>query len=370
MLREICYLKESKKLKNLVLEKFLTVVAKNRGEFVNLSIGQPHFTASDDVKQAAMKAIEENCNTYTPTAGILELRQKIAKKLQKKNNIAQARPEDIIVTAGVSGALFLAFSAVLDPEDEIIVPDPYFVLYKQILDFLEVKTVFLDTYPNFHPNAEKLEKLITAKTKAIIINSPNNPTGAVYSQEELTQIAELARKHNLIIFSDEIYEDFDYDQKFFSIGSIYEKTITLNGFGKSHSITGWRLGYAHGPAEIIAGMNKLQQYTFVCAPSFAQFALAGEENITPSAEVKNYQAKRNYIYENLKDKYELNIPEGAFYAFIKIPKNKNNFVDELIKNKLLVVPGQVFSARDDYFRLSFAASDEELEKGVEILKKV
>jgi len=248
---------------------------------------------------------------------------------------------------------------------------------------LEAKFVSLDTYPansgagqDFHIDPEKLEKLITPacagqapKTKAILLNSPNNPTGAVYTKEELEKIADIARKNDLLVISDEIYEKFDYDNNFFSIGSIYKKTVTLNGFSKSHSITGWRVGYAHGPKEIIEAMNKLQQYTFVCSPSFAQFALA--EELSPEiGEIENYKKKRDFVYENLRDKYELNIPEGAFYAFVKIPESQKDFVNKCIKNKLLVVPGNVFSDRNDYFRISFAADDEMLKKGIEILKSL
>jgi len=357
------------KIEESGIRKIFDLATKNKGEFVNLSIGQPHFQVSDNIKKTINKAIKENCNAYSPTAGIPALREKIADKLNRKNNIP-AKLEDIIITAGVSGALFLAFSAILDPEDEIILPDPYFVLYKQILNFLEVKIKYLDTYPDFHLDAKKLEKLITKNTKAIIINSPNNPTGAIYSKNELEKIAKIAQKNNLIIISDEIYEEFDYDNKFFSIGSIYEKTITLNGFSKSHSITGWRLGYAHGPSKIISAMNKLQQYTFVCASTPAQFALARGENINPDEKIKNYKEKRDYLYKNLKDKYELNIPEGAFYAFIKNPSEEKNFTKKLIKNKLLAVPGNVFSEKNDYFRISFAVNDKELQKGIKILKKM
>jgi len=180
---------------------------------INLSIGQPHFKTPFELKKAGQTAIRNNFNAYTSTKGYEPLRKKIALKLQVDNNI-QADENDIIVTAGVSGGLFLLFSSVLNKGDEVILPDPYFVLYEQILKYLGVKIVLHDTYPDFRLKAEKIEKLITDKTKLIIVNSPNNPTGMVYDQAELEELAEIAEKHNLLVVSDEIYETFDYDKKF------------------------------------------------------------------------------------------------------------------------------------------------------------
>lgn len=357
------------KIENSGIRKVFDLAASNKGEYVNFSIGQPHFETSLKLKKSAQKAILDNRNSYTPTKGILKLREEIAKELKDTRKIT-ANPENIIITAGTSGAIFLLFSSIFDPGDEVILPDPYFVLYQQILNFLGVKIKYLDTYPDFHINMEKLEKLIGSKTKAIILNSPNNPTGAVYTKKEIKAIIRIAKKKNILIVSDEIYDTYDYDQKFFSSASIYEKTILLGGFSKSHSITGWRIGYAYGPSEIISAMNKLQQYTFVCAPSFAQYAMLGNVSVISKKEITSYKKKRNFVYENLKDLYELNIPKGAFYAFIKIPAGQKNFVNKLLKNNLLVVPGEIFSQKKGYFRISFAVPDEELKKGIEILKRV
>ncbi len=331
---------------------------------INLSIGQPHFQAPLELKKAGQAAIKNNFNAYLPTKGYLPLREKIALKLKKNNNI-QAGKEDIIITTGVSGGLFLLFSSVLNKGDEVILPDPYFVLYKQILKYLGVKIILHDTYPDFRLKAKNLEKLINKKTKLIIINSPNNPTGTVYDQSELEKLAKIAKKHNLLVVSDEIYESFDYEKKFFSIASIYKNTVTLNGFSKNLSITGWRIGYAHGPNEIIEAMNKLQMYTFVCAPSIAQRAVS--EVVDNNISIFDYKKNRNYLYNELKGKYELNLSEGAFYAFVKIPKKINNFHNKLIKKKLLIVPGDVFSDNNDYFRISFAVDFETLKKGIKIL---
>lgn len=351
------------------IRKIFNLVAQNKGDLVNLSIGQPHFPASKRLKNACVKAIKNDHNIYTVSAGQLELREKIAHKLRLENNIP-AKSEDVIVTSGSSGSIFLAMSATLNPGDEIIVPDPYFVSYKQVAAFLDLKIKYWNTYPDFRPNTLNLESLISKKTKALVLNSPNNPTGMAYSQKEIEAIATIAKKHNLLVFSDEVYEKFDYDKKHFSIGRVYDNTITLNGFSKSHSVTGWRIGYAHGPSEIIAGMTKLQQYTFVCAPSPAQFAILESFDDLPIKEYANYKVKRDFLFDSLKNKYELNKPEGAFYAFIKIPDKRPDFVEELIKKKLLVVPGKVFSERNTHFRVSFAVDDKILDKGIKILLKI
>lgn len=351
------------------IRKIFNLAAQSKGEFVNLSIGQPHFPASKRLKESACRAIKDDRNIYTVTAGQLELREKIALKLRLENNIP-AKAEDVIVTSGSSGSIFLAMSATLNPGDEIIITDPYFVSYKQVALFLGLKIRFWNTYPDFRPDTANLEKLITKKTKALFLNSPNNPTGMAYGKDEIEAIARIAKKHKLLVFSDEIYEKFDYENKHYSIGRIYDKTVTLNGFSKSHSITGWRLGYAHGPSEIIAGMQKLQQYTFVCAPSMAQFAIIDCFDDLPTKEYAAYKDKRDLLYDSLKAKYDLVKTEGAFYAFIRIPDKRPNFVEELIKKKLLVVPGSVFSERSTHFRVSFAVDDKTLEKGIRILNSM
>ncbi len=349
------------------IRKVFELAVKNKGELINLSIGQPHFPAPKILKQKAQEAIENNFNAYLPTMGLPALREKIVEKLKIQNEI-EAELEQVIITTGVAGGVFLALSAVINPGDEVILPDPYFVLYKQVLNYLGAKIVYLDTYPDFDLSPEKLAQLVTKKTKLIIINSPNNPTGKVYSKETLEKVVKIARKNKLIILSDEIYEIFDYENKFFSVGSIYEKTITLNGFSKSHSVTGWRVGFAQGPCEIIEAMNKLQQHTFVCAPSFAQQALADGFDIDLNEAPEYYKKNRDYLCKNLEKYYDFEKSEGAFYLFLKKPLGVENFNQKLIDNGLLTISGEVFSERADYFRLSFAVEFDKIKKGVEILK--
>jgi len=357
------------KIEESGIRKVFNLAAKNKGKLINLSIGQPSFKAPTPLKEAMKKAVDNDKNAYTPTLGIIALREKIAKKLEKRNGI-KAKLNEVMLTSGVSGGIYLSFASLLNPGDEVILPDPYFVLYKQVMKYLDVKPVMLDTYDNFHINSKKIESLITAKTKMIILDSPNNPTGAVYTKEEIMEVIKVAQANNLWILSDEIYENYDYDKQFFSAGSEYKKTITLNGFSKSHSITGWRVGYVHAPAKLIEAMNKLQQYTFVCAPSYAQYSLLDVFELDFSEEYMVYAKNRDYVYNELKNYYELNKPEGAFYAFIKNPEKKEDFCKELIQNRLLVVPGNVFSEKNSHFRISFAVTQKTLKEGIEILKKM
>jgi len=219
--------------------------------------------------------------------------------------------------------------------------------------------------------AERVEKYITDKTKMLIVNSPCNPTAAVYSKDELKNIAEICNKRGIWIISDEIYSSFAYDENFSSIFPYAEKGILLDGFSKSHAMTGWRVGYAVGNKEVIQEMCKLQQYTYVCAPSMAQQAAVDALDVDISEIVNAYRKKRDIVYESLKDKFALIKPGGAFYAFVKAPgDNATAFVEKAIANNVLIIPGSVFSERDTHFRISYAADDEVIKRGMEILNKM
>lgn len=364
--------KRVKRIKASGIREIFEAKQKNK-KLLDFSLGQPDFDVPPSVKQAAMKAIRAGNNRYTENQGILELRQEIAKKLKTKNGI-KAKPDEVIVTAGVTGGLALSFFSLLNPGDEIIVPDPCFVLYRELPKLLGIKVVLLDTYPDFQVDINKLKKLITAKTKAVIVNSPNAPTGQVYSKKTLIDLARLAKRHNLIIISDEIYEDYVYDDaQHFSIGSIYQKTVTLNGFSKSFGMPGWRIGYLHAPKKVIAEMIKLQQLLYCCAPSFAQHAAieALHNHGQDSRIKKQYQRKRDLIYNGLKDKFNLNKSKGSFYMFIEAPRGDGSaFCKRALRQGIVLVPGEIFSSRDTHFRLAFCVSDNIIKKGVEKLLKL
>ncbi len=335
---------------------------------INLSIGQPDFDVPERVKRAAIEALEEGFNRYTVTAGLPELRQKVLEKYRAKG----FEGEDAIVTAGVSGGLVLSFLVLFDPGDEILMTDPYFVMYKHLANFIGARPVYVDTYPDFRLCKEAFEAAITPETKAIIVNSPNNPTGTVYSEEELRGVAEVAARHTLLVLTDDIYDHFFYEgDEAPTIASFYPNTLVLAGLSKSAAMTGWRLGFALGPADIIRAMTELQQYSFVCAPSFAQKAalVALEHDMVEAREA--YRHKRDLIYEGLRDLYTVQKPQGAFYIFPQAPDGDGDaFVARAIENKVLSVPGSVFSEKKTHFRLSFAAPDETIERGVEVLRRL
>jgi aspartate aminotransferase len=339
---------------------------------VNLSIGQPDFDVPEQVKRAAITAIESGCNSYSQTPGIKELKDAVLAKETPKLNWDNP---DVFISSGVSGALFLTFLALIDPGDEVVLADPYFVIYKQVINMLGGKCVYVDTYPDFRMTPEKVDKAVTDKTKLIIINTPANPSGIVSTEEELKGIAEIAAKRGIIVMSDEIYEDFCYDGPSPSISKFYERTILMKGFSKNCAMTGWRLGYVVVSQELKPLMNelaKLQQYTYVCAPTPLQKAAITALTTDVSGHVAEYARRRNMLVEGLKDKFDLVRPGGAFYMFVKTPGSISgtDFTARAIENNLLIIPGGVFSERDTHFRLSYATSPDKLKKGIEILNSI
>jgi aspartate aminotransferase/aminotransferase len=352
------------------IRKVFALAAKMKDP-VDFSIGQPDFDAPQAIKQEAIRAIEGGANRYSQTAGDEKLLEKISVGLKAEFGWDNPR---VLVTSGVSGGILLTFLSIVNPGDEVIVPDPYFVMYKHLLNMLGARCVFVDCYPDFGLDITRLANAVTQKTKLIIINSPCNPTGMVYGPKELKAISDIAAKKSIIILSDEIYNKFSYDGDCPTIANWYDRTVVLRGFGKSYGITGWRLGYAAAGGklgEIIEQMTKVQQYTFVCAPTPFQKAALTAIDCDVSSYVNAYRKKRDLIYEGLKDKFELVRPSGAFYAFVKAPGGKaSEFVEKAIANNVLVIPGNVFSERDTHFRISYATSDEKIQRGIEILKKL
>ncbi len=338
---------------------------------VNFSIGQPDFDVPDALKDEAIKAIKAGQNKYSQTAGDNLLKGKIAERVT--NEFGWANPA-VLVTSGVSGALLLAFMTLINPGDEVIIPDPYFVIYKHVINMLGGKCVFVDSYPDFELPVEKIAQAITNKTKLIILNSPCNPTGVVYSEEQIKALAGVAAKKDILVMTDEIYERFCYDGDCPSIAHHYDGTLLLRGFSKSYAMTGWRLGYvaAHESlGNVVEEMTKIQQYTFVCAPTPFQKAAIAALDYDVSNLVDTYRKKRDLLYEGLKDKFELIKPGGAFYAFVKAPGGSGTeFVEKAIANNVLVIPGNVFSEKDTHFRISYATSDEKIQQGIEILRSL
>src|SRR5262245_51102062 len=331
---------------------------------INLSIGQPHFDVPDLIKAAAKSAIDSGRNGYTITQGIPELREKLLADVKAR---FPGQDRDVVVTSGTSGGLLLALLATVNPGDEVITPDPYFVSYPHMITLAAGKMVPVDTYLHFRLAPDRVKAAITPRTRAILFSTPANPTGAVVDRESQKAVAELARDRGILVISDEIYRAFHYDGTADSPGAFDENVLVIEGFGKTYGMTGWRLGWAHGPRRLVQEMAKLQQFTFVCAPSMAQWACLAAMEFDPSGFVADYKRKRDLLAEGLRDRFEFALPGGAFYLFPKAPWGTGTeFVTEAVRHNLLVIPGNTFSRKDTHLRISYAASDETIRRGIEI----
>lgn len=344
---------------------------------INLSIGQPDFPVPDAIKQSTIRAIQDNRNGYTLTQGVPELLEAIGRHLA--DDVGWNAPSDdlgLMVTSGTSGALWLAFLAVLNGGDECIVADPYFVLYPALGQVTGASIVCCDTYPDFRLTAERVEPLITKRTKMLLLNSPSNPSGIVLSSSDIRELVDLCDRRGILLVSDEIYDQFTYsdareDGVCPSPARMTEQMLLVRGFGKTYGCTGWRMGYAAGPKPIVGQMQKLQQYTYVCAPSMAQVGLTAAFDVDMSAHVAAYQRKRDMVLAAFEGVAAVEHPGGAFYAFVEVPRRlgltASQFVERAIERNVLIIPGKVFSRRDTHFRLSYAVSDKALAAGLETL---
>lgn len=298
----------------------------------------------------------------------------------------------------------MAMMSVVGEADEVIFGDPYFVLYPHLVRMIGGTPVLCDTYPDFRLTAERVERLMTPRTKVVLVNSPGNPTGAVLTGRECGELLELCRSRGVLLISDEIYDEFTYSEAREEVSSAEysvqraeweekdaarravpprrcpsparfagasDDVLLVRGFGKTYGVTGWRLGYAAGPRRLIEEMAKLQQYTFVCAPSALQHGAAAALDVDMSEHVAAYQRRRDMVVERLGKVTEVAVPGGAFYAFVKAPERLgltgSAFVEKCIEKSVLVIPGGVFSARDTHFRLSYATEERVLERGLGIL---
>ncbi|HUR54665.1 MAG TPA: aminotransferase class I/II-fold pyridoxal phosphate-dependent enzyme [Gemmataceae bacterium] len=347
---------------------------------VNLSIGQPHFPVPKPIREAAKAAIDAHHNGYTVTQGIAPLHERLTTDARTR---FPGSNREVLVTSGTSGGLLLALLAVVNPGDEVVTADPYFVAYPHMVTMAGGKLVTVDTYPDFRIDPDKIAAAITPRTKAILLSTPSNPTGAVIDADTQKALAKLARDRGVLLISDEIYRAFQYDSPrphsrsrlsdapASSPAAFDENVLVVEGFGKTYGITGWRIGWAHGPKVLVNEMAKLQQCTFVCAPSMVQHASLAALDFDVSEIVADYRRKRDAMTAALKDKYEIAPTGGAFYLFPKAPwGTATEFVEAAIKNNLLIIPGGTFSRRDTHFRVSYAASDETLSRGIDILRKM
>lgn len=347
-------------------------LAAKMSDPINLSIGQPDFDVPAPVKAQAIAAIGRGQNKYTQTQGTPELLAALQKQcLREFGWPVDDAGRGFMVTSGVSGALLLAFQTLINPGDEVVFADPYFVMYSHLVHLCGGRCVPVDTYPDFRPDAQKIADAITDKTRMLIINSPANPTGCVYTEDELRDIADMARRRGLLVVSDEIYNLFCYDEPFVSIASMYENTLLMRGMSKSYAMTGWRLGWCTGPKKIIEKMTTLQQYTFVCAPSMAQAAGPTALETDMSQQVAAFARKRDMVYDALGESFDLARPQGAFYAFVPAPGgDATAFAKKAIENNVLVIPGECFSTKNTHFRLAYTTNEEKLAQGLDILRSL
>ena len=364
-----------------VNEKALAM--ERAGERVlHFELGRPDFDTPDYIKKAAFRALTEGKVHYTSNFGCMEVRQAIADKLKRENNI-DYKPGEVLVTVGLSEAVFAVLATILNRGDEILVPDPVWLNYMNVPNLLGAKpvTYSLKEENGFQMDLDEVRSKITPRTKAVVIVTPNNPTGGVLSERVLKELAEIAVANDLMVLSDEVYERLIYDgEKHVSIASLpgmKERTFTLNGMSKAYAMDGWRLGYVAAPEEYLLAMNKFHQYNTTCAPNFVQLASAAalnEEGDEVNAMVREYKRRRDHAVKAINEIPGLSCqcPKGAFYIFINIKElgmKSAEAADYLLEEaKIALVPGDVFGpGGEGYLRMSFANSYENVVEGCERL---
>ncbi|KJL05328.1 MULTISPECIES: aminotransferase [Priestia] len=358
-------------------------LAASMDNVISLGVGEPDFVTSWAVREASILSLERGYTSYTANAGLLELRFEIMKYMKRNFNVSYDYQDDIIVTVGGSQALDITMRALINPEDEIIVVEPNFVSYSPLISLAGGVPVAIETTAEteFKLQPRQIEEVITSNTKALLLCSPNNPTGSSLSKEELQAIADIVIKHDLLVITDEIYAELTYDEEFTSIASLEgmkERTIIISGFSKGFAMTGWRLGYICAPTEIAKAMLKIHQYTMMCAPTMAQYgAIEALQNGQHDVEEmrKSYRRRRNYMVKSLNQiGLECHSPGGAFYVFPSIKKtglSSEEFAEQLLlEERVAVVPGNVFGkGGEGHIRCSYASSMESLEESIKRISR-
>jgi len=336
---------------------------------INLSIGQPDFPMPAEACRAAKEAIDAGRNGYTPTQGIGPLRERLEARVRAETG-QPARA--LCVTSGSSGALAVVLMSILDPGDEVIVFEPAFVMYRPLVEFLGGHCVAIDTSPTFQIDVDRVAASIGPRTRAILLNTPANPTGVVVDAATVTALARLAEARGVTLISDELYRSFCYDGPFHSPATVSESVVVIDGFSKSHAMTGWRVGWVHGPRAIVETCTMLQQYTFVCAPQVGQWAALAALDAPMDVPLEACRRKRDRLMAALAGHYRFVRPGGAFYLYPEAPGGSGTrFAARAVeREKLLVVPGNVFGAADTHFRIAYTVDDAMLERGIAALLRL
>lgn len=383
----------SKRINNIEVSHTTNIFAKaielqeSGLDVINLGVGEPDFNTPQNVNEAAISAINSNYTKYTVNAGILPLRKAIANKIETDHDILY-QPSEIIISCGAKQSVYSAFQAILNAGDEVLVPAPYWVSYTEMVKLADGIPVIVETKEEnkFRLQPEDLENAITPKTRALILCNPSNPTGSAYNKEEMEAIAKIIVENDIYVISDEIYQKLVYDNfksiSFPSIGEeVKKRTILINGVSKSYSMTGWRIGFAAGPENVIAAMNKLQSHLTSNASSISQFAAleayTGEQDDVEKMRLQ-FEKRRNYLYKEINaiEGMSCFLPEGAFYLFINVKKlldksvtNSFDFALHCLNKGLVAgVPGSAFGA-EGYYRLSYATSMDNLIEAARRLKE-
>lgn len=344
----------------------------------NFGIGEPDFVTPEHIIKAAFDAAMNGKTHYTSSYGIIELREAIAEKMKSVNGV-KATAKNVLVTP-TKFSLNLAVMSLLNPGDEAILPEPYYLSYPDILRLHGAKVLPSPTDENYSFDLDDMRKITTPRTKMVIISNPTNPTGRVYSEKEIRELCDFVLENNMYLLSDEIYEDLIFEGKMFSPASMeemFDRTITVNGFSKSHAMTGWRVGYMVANESIIKASNKIQQQTITCAPSVSQYAsLAAVKDMeTPKKFKEAFRRRRDLVHKLISESSSLSVrkPDGTFYAFVKYQGDEpsDSFAERLLNEKLVVVtPGSAFGQQGEYhFRLSFATDDETITEGISRIRE-
>lgn len=374
--------KRAKTIEISTIRYFFNMVKEVEGA-ISLCIGEPDFTTPNHINHGAINALNKGKTFYSPNAGLSELRQEISDFLSRRYSIEYNPETEVIVSIGASQAIDVAIRTLVEPGDEVLIPQPSFVAYEPCTILAGGTSVFVPTYPedDFVLRADVLEEYITEKSKILILPYPNNPTGAVMNREELLKISQIVKKHDLIVIADEIYSELTYavdHTAFASLPKMWERTVTINGFSKSYAMTGWRLGYIAAPQGLCNEMLKVHQYNVACAATMGQYAAIeairnGDEDIEKMRE--EYNKRRIFLLESLWDMgFECFEPKGAFYVFPSIKStglSSEQFAERLLREaRVAVVPGSAFGTMGQGFvRLAYATSMENLKEAVNRMRR-
>lgn len=359
-------MRPSKIASNISLPDIESYFKVTKKDSINLTIGEPDFELSKDVENKIFSA-SKHFLKYSSPEGNPELRKQIARNINNSHGTSYTL-NNVLITTGSSYSLLLVLQSIINQGEEVIIFEPYFPPYIELVKIVGAHPKVINTSQDFTPVLSDIKKALTKKTKAVILNSPNNPTGKIYPANLLASIADLAKKYGLVIISDEVYKDFDYNDKFSSPAKFCAETIIVNSFSKSHSATGLRIGYICAPSNIIKVATRILFLEQVCVAEFIQEGFIG--NIKePEKERKKYKENRNIVVRELSKNFKnINI-DGGFYFFLKAPCDERRFLDKLSENGVMAMPGSIFSSKSNYFRISLISDPKKLLKATNIINK-